>query len=700
MKPLSRVRSAPKSIDQPILKILLLEDDPIDAELIESMLSNGEFTAQLFRAESRQRFMEILTQISLDLILSDYILPDFDGFSALEIARRIRPEVPFIIISGVLGEEQAIEALKQGATDYVLKHRLARLLPAIERALQEKRERQKRLQLEASLHETDNLLKAIVNASPIAIFTLTPDGRVMTWNAMAEQIYGWQAYEVLDRPLPLVPEYQNAFFQQLLHQALQSHTLVNIECQHLRKDGSLVDISISLAPLHTVQGEVYGVVLTAVNLAGCQQATDDRLMRLWYEQKAHAALESANRIKDEFLGIISHELRTPLNAILGWVKLIQKNSLSSTVMKQAVEVIERNATLQAKLIEDLLDMSRILQGNLRLTVGCVDMAVIIRAALETLQPAIAAKSIAVHCQIADSVVLVSGDPDRLQQVIWNLLSNAIKFTPEGGQITIRLTLQDTQAQVQVSDTGIGIEADFLPYVFEYFRQADASTTRFYNGLGLGLAISRYLVELHGGTLQAESLGKDLGATFTLRVPIHSTLAVGDRPPEAFFPLSDRLLNRVSLKGLKVILLEGQLTAAIQTPTDLAKRLSQHGARVVVAHTVPEAQALLELFKPDLLIVNAEGLGLERERAGQVMGLRSVSALSQQFQEIPVLLLKTEGTEADEGTIDPHPMLINEFQLSTTRPLETTKVVTAICQLTASNLPSRDRPGTTGEAESL
>ena len=250
-----------------------------------------------------------------------------------------------------------------------------------------------------------------------------------------------------------------------------------------------------------------------------QQTEEDRTQLLAREQQARAQAETANRMKDQFLAVLSHELRTPLNPILGWAKLLRSRSFDPAKTEKALETIERNALLQTQLIDDLLDISRIVQGKLSLTIADVDLTVTIRSAIDTLQLAAQAKTIAVEFESPSLPIWVSGDANRLQQVVWNLLSNAIKFTPAGGQIVIDLQTADDQAQVQVSDTGKGIVPEFLPFVFESFRQADSTTTRQFGGLGLGLAIVRQLVESHGGTVKADSLGEGQGATFTLKLPL-------------------------------------------------------------------------------------------------------------------------------------------------------------------------------------
>ncbi|MBW4538683.1 MAG: PAS domain-containing protein [Myxacorys chilensis ATA2-1-KO14] len=248
-------------------------------------------------------------------------------------------------------------------------------------------------------------------------------------------------------------------------------------------------------------------------------AEQEREQLLEREQSARADAEAANRIKDEFLAILSHELRTPLNPILGWSKLLQSGRLNSDKTQEALKTIERNATLQVQLIDDLLDVSRILRGKLSLDMKAVDLRSVITAAIDTSKLAAEAKAIAVETNLPTETITVMGDSSRLQQIVWNLLSNAVKFTPSGGQVTIDLDKVGTYAQIQVTDTGKGISADFLPYVFERFQQEDGTTTRKFGGLGLGLAIARQLVELHGGAIAVNSPGEDQGATFTVKIPL-------------------------------------------------------------------------------------------------------------------------------------------------------------------------------------
>lgn len=254
-----------------------------------------------------------------------------------------------------------------------------------------------------------------------------------------------------------------------------------------------------------------------------KEAEEQLRAALIREQMARIEAENANRLKDEFLATTSHELRTPLNAIIGWTHMLREGGLDAGTAARAIETIERNAKSQAQLVEDILDVSRVITGKLRLNIELVDAAAVINAAIDSVQLAADSKGIQLEVTLDPSARRVSGDSSRLQQVVWNLLSNAIKFTPNGGRVEIRLERAGADVQIRVSDTGCGFSSDFVPFIFDRFRQADGSSTRRYGGLGLGLAIVRHLVELHGGTVHAESLGEGCGATFTIRLPLAPSL---------------------------------------------------------------------------------------------------------------------------------------------------------------------------------
>lgn len=387
------------------------------------------------------------------------------------------------------------------------------------------------------------------------------------------------------------------------------------------------------------------------------------------EKTARAQAETANRIKDEFLAVLSHELRTPLNPILGWAKLLRTRKFDEATRIRALETIERNAKLQTQLIGDLLDVSRILQGKVRLNLYAVDLKVAIAAALETVRLAAEAKSIEIKTVLSNDIGKVLGDGDRLQQVMWNLLSNAVKFTPTEGRVEVRLEQVGLEAQIQVIDTGKGIMLEFLPYVFDYFRQADAKTTRIFGGLGLGLAIVRHLVELHGGTVQAESLGEGQGATFTVRLPLLKNSELRVESGEASQP--ELNTDDTLLTGVQILLVDDQ--ADVREFFSFA--LEQYGATVTVAESASEALEILVQSKPDILLSDI-GMPL----MDGYMLLREVRKLPpEQGGQIPAIALT-----AYAGEINYNQAMAAGFQKHLPKPVDPADLASAIVNLIAQN----------------
>ncbi|MFN6497855.1 MAG: PAS domain S-box protein [Nostoc sp. DedQUE01] len=382
------------------------------------------------------------------------------------------------------------------------------------------------------------------------------------------------------------------------------------------------------------------------------------------EKTARAQAETANRIKDEFLAVLSHELRTPLNPILGWAKLLRTRKFDEATKIRALETIERNAKLQTQLIEDLLDVSRILQGKLSLNLHAVDLKVAIAAAQETVLLAAEAKSIEIQTVLND-IGKVLGDGDRLQQIMWNLLSNAVKFTPQGGRVEVRLEKIDLDAQIQVIDTGKGISPEFLPHVFDYFRQADAKTTRIFGGLGLGLAIVRHLVELHGGTVEVNSPGEGQGATFTVKLPLLKSADLRVPSPE---PSNLELDTEDSLLlGVQILLVDDQ--ADVRDFFSFA--LEQYGATVTAVASAAEALEALADSQPDILLSDI-GMPL----MDGYMLLRQVRKLPpEKGGEIPAIALT-----AYAGEINYNQALAAGFQKHLPKPVEPMDLANAIVNL--------------------
>ncbi|MCL6751055.1 PAS domain S-box protein [Nostoc sp. CCCryo 231-06] len=390
------------------------------------------------------------------------------------------------------------------------------------------------------------------------------------------------------------------------------------------------------------------------------------------EKTARAQAETANRIKDEFLAVLSHELRTPLNPILGWAKLLRTRKFDEATRVRALETIERNAKLQTQLIGDLLDVSRILQGKVRLNLYAVDLKIAIASALETVRLAAEAKSIEIKTVLSNDIGKVLGDSDRLQQVMWNLLSNAVKFTPTEGRVEVRLEQVGLEAQIQVIDTGKGIMLEFLPYVFDYFRQADAKTTRIFGGLGLGLAIVRHLVELHGGTVQAESLGEGQGATFTVRLPLLKNSELRVSSDEASQP--ELSTDDTLLAGVKILLVDDQPDVR----EFFSFALEQYGATVTLAESASEALEILTQSKPDILLSDI-GMPL----MDGYMLLREVRKLPpEQGGQIPAIALT-----AYAGEINYNQAMAAGFQRHLPKPVDPADLASAIVNVSRKSPPS-------------
>ena len=387
---------------------------------------------------------------------------------------------------------------------------------------------------------------------------------------------------------------------------------------------------------------------------------EDREELLSREQSARTEAEEANRLKDEFLATLSHELRTPLTAMLGWLSMLRSGRLDAETSTHALETVERNAHAQAQLIEDLVDVSRIAGGKLKLDIEPVDMITIVSAAIDIVRPAANARGVSIEVSADAGVGPVSADAARLQQIVWNLLSNSIKFTPRDGHVYVTLRRFESSAEVEVRDTGIGIEADFLPRVFERFRQAEIALTRSHRGLGLGLAIVRHLTELHGGTVSAASDGEGKGATFTLRLPLAAQRATFASRPAATQETKSKL------NGLRVLLVEDEPDAREM----LALTLRDSGANVQAVDSVQQALIDLKTFKPDVLLSD---IGLPIESGYDL--IEKVRALSSSASRIPAVALTAFATEKDRERA-----LTSGFQMHLSKPVEPHALIQAIHQL--------------------
>lgn len=436
-----------------------------------------------------------------------------------------------------------------------------------------------------------------------AVITTDGEGRINYINSTARTLTGWTLEEASGQPLDhvfnIVNEESRLPVESPIAKVLREGVIVGL-ANHtalIAKDGSEIPIDDSGAPIRDDQGRILGAVLIFRDITAQKQNERAREQLLISEHHAREQAEQASRLKDEFVATISHELRAPLNAILGWARLLRGGKLDAEASAKAVETIERSAENQARLIEDLLDISRIITGKLQLEMRTIDSTAAARAALETAAPSAEAKGIQLISDLDPDTSFISGDGDRLQQIIWNLLSNAIKFTPRGGLVKVRLTRDQSQVVITVQDTGMGIDPDFLPHVFDRFRQADSSSVRRHGGLGLGLAIVRQLVELHGGTIAAQSEGIGRGATFIIRLPILplQVRATTFDPSTQTGEWRLRLDGNSVLNGLKILIVDDEEDARQM----LAHLLIGYGAKVTAAASAVEALKILNPQQPHL-----------------------------------------------------------------------------------------------------
>ncbi|HYK21972.1 MAG TPA: ATP-binding protein [Pyrinomonadaceae bacterium] len=437
-----------------------------------------------------------------------------------------------------------------------------------------------------------DLYREIFSHSKEAIAIIDPEGYFLQQNGAHFVLLGY-ADDDLEGQTPAVYLGEETFqkiFKRLVEKGDYAGETV---CRN--KNGEELNIEVSVFTMRSGLGEPLCYVSIQRDVTA-RKRTEEKLAQLLVrERAARADAEKANRLKDEFLATLSHELRTPLNAVIGWSRILKAGRLDNESSLHAIEVIERNAWAQKQIIEDILDVSRVITGKLQLHLGPVDLIMVVNAALDAVRPAFEAKDIRIETHYQQRLKVIAGDADRLQQVVWNLLSNASKFTPVGGVVSIRVVQDNNYVTIEVKDTGPGIAAEFLPHVFERFRQADGSTTRTHGGLGLGLAIVRHLVELHGGLIAAENVTNGSGAVFTVKLPLPSAELTLDHAPAA--TRLGETLTEVDLENVRILVVEDELDALDLLTIDLAA----HGAKVRGAASAAEALSLLRSNEFDLLI---------------------------------------------------------------------------------------------------
>jgi len=454
---------------------------------------------------------------------------------------------------------------------------------------------------------TSRRLAAIVASSDDAIIGKDLNSIITSWNYGAEQIFGYTADEMIGTSIMrLIPPDRREEEREILSRIRRGERFDHFETIRVAKDGRQLNVSITVSPIKDSTGHVVGASKVARDITERKKAEEqaeaadrERMRLLDSEREARSQAERASRLKDEFLATLSHELRTPLNAVLGWANILRIGKLQEEELNHGLDIIERNARVQAQIIEDLLDMSRIISGKVRLDAQRIELPALLSESIETLRATAEAKGVRLQAEMDPFVGSISGDPNRLQQVFWNLIHNAIKFTPEGGKVQVVLKRLKSHAMVSIIDTGEGIAPDFLPYIFDRFQQGDASTTRRHGGLGLGLSIVKQLVELHGGNVSVKSGGIEQGATFTVRLPLSAVYTQPDKErPYLRGALGEsRPLPEVSLADVHVLVVDDEPDAR-----ELVKRLLEMaGASVSMAASVSEAMECILARRPNVLV---------------------------------------------------------------------------------------------------
>lgn len=613
-----------------MLHILLIDDSPQDRILVKRELERAFTKLTIIEVNQAEALEQAITAGRFDITITDYLLRWSDGITVLRTLKTRYPERPVIMFTNSGSQEIAVEAMKSGLDDYIIKspNHYVRLPAAVNLAMERAATRRKLAGLEARLQTLTNRLE-------VGVYRLTSEGAIIDANPAFLRLLGL--------PLTAVPPNQSlaAYFEPedyalLLGQLQQNGDVRDRELQIRQANGNLIWVRLS-----KTLTEVDGVKI----IDGLIEDISVRKRIELENQRLYLEARQASQLKDEFLAIVSHELRTPLNSMLGWAHILKTQPSNPETIQKAIEVIERNARLQTKLINDILDISRITQNQLHLDREPVDLIPVIHAAIDDIQPSANAKSIQINTEFAPTVGQVLGDAERLEQIIWNLLSNAIKFTPEGGSVLLELSLVSGHspkqvntkvnylfniegpiskyAKITVSDTGKGISPEFLPHVFDRFRQADGSRTRAQGGLGLGLAIVQYLVEMHDGIIQVSSDGPGKGATFTVYLPLIAAPLI----PQSHGTI-EQLDDVHLLQNLKILTVDDDP----DTIELMQFMLENYSAEVTVAYSAKEALQLLNndsfnLLLSDIGMPDEDGYWLIRQVRNLPGDVNQISAIA-------------------------------------------------------------------------
>jgi PAS domain S-box-containing protein len=598
----------------PSVNVLLVDDRPDKLLALESVLADGDH--RIVTARSGAEALRALLREEFAVILLDVNMPQLDGFQTASLIRgRPRSEkTPIIFMTAVNDlESGSSRGYSLGAVDYIhlpVAPEVLRAKVGVFVDLYRKREQvREQAEAERRRQEREHARRLAEAADRLDVetrrnrfFTLAPDmlgvagfdGRLLQLNASWESTLGLGAQELCARPIFdfLHPD-DRQVMRDHLRELSEGAPALRFENRLRHGDGSYRWLSWRAAPFREE-----GLVYLFVRDITFRKVADEERLQLVREQEARRAAERENELKDQFLATLSHELRSPLTPILGWTSMLRGGQLAPADAARALEVIERNARLQAQLIEDLLDVTRIASGKLRMEMRPLDLRAVVETGLDAVRAAASKRGIALAVELGPEPVRVVGDPERLHQVVWNLASNAVKFSPDGAAVRMTLEAEPETARLRVSDAGVGISPEFLPHVFERFRQGSAGSTRSHGGLGLGLTIVRHIVQAHGGAVQAESEGIGRGASFTVVLP----RALGAEASAALpSPATPARANPGPDNGA----LLGRSVLVVDDEPDvrdvLRLVLERHGARVATAASVVEALESVDAETPDLVV---------------------------------------------------------------------------------------------------
>jgi PAS domain S-box-containing protein len=506
-------------------------------------------------------------------------------------------------------------------------------------------------------------LAAIVDSSDDAIASKDLNSIVMSWNAAAEKMFGYSADEMIGRSIRLlIPDDRQQEEDEVLAKIRRGQRVEHYETVRRRNDGRLIPVSLTVSPICQPDGTVIGASKIARDISERLRAEEER-------QRLLRIARDASRVKDEFLATLSHELRTPLNAIVGYLRMMQAGLLTGEKQARAVDTVVRNALSLTQIVEDVLDVSRIVSGKLRLDVQPVDLARVVGEAIETTRPAAEAKGVRLETIVDPRSGPVSGDPERLRQVLWNLCSNAVKFTPRGGRVQVRLERVSSHLEVTVSDTGIGISPDFLPHVFERFSQADAGIDRTRGGLGLGLAISRHLVELQGGRIFATSDGPGKGSTFRIELPLRGVDAAspGETREHPTAPVAGHHIDVPRLTGVRILVVDDDRDALAL----VREILETTGATVTTADSGQDALEKLSRGRPDVLIAD---LGMPH-----MSGFEFIDRV-RHFEDVDLREIPAAALTAFARSEDRSRALRSGFEMHLSKPIDPGELMAAAAAL--------------------